>query len=69
LSGPLPLLETLATDDVRVILDLFGLGPGTHRVEPQVVVPEGTTAQNILPPTIQVEIVAVPPTLPNRDNQ
>jgi len=69
LSGPLPLLETLAADDVRVILDLFGLEPGTHQVEPQVVVPEGTTAQSILPPTVQVEILTAPPTLPGSDDQ
>ena len=69
LSGPLPLLETLAADDVRVILDLFGLEPGTHQVEPQVVVPEGTTAQSILPPTVQVEILTAPTTLPGSDDQ
>ena len=69
LSGPLPLLEMLAADDVRVILDLFGLRPGTHQVKPQVVVPEGTTAQSILPPTVQVEIIIAPPTLPGSDDQ
>jgi len=69
LSGPLPLLETLAADDVRVVLDLFGLERGKHQVEPQVVVPEGTTAQNILPPTVQVEIITAPLTLPSRDDQ
>lgn len=57
LSGPLPLLEALETDDVRIVLNLFGLPIGTHQIEPQVVVPEGTTAQSILPPTVQVEIL------------
>jgi YbbR domain-containing protein len=57
LSGPLPLLESLEADDVRVVLNLFGLPIGTHQIEPQVVVPEGTTAQSILPATVQVEIL------------
>ena len=63
LSGPLPLLETLEASDVRVVLDLFGLSPGTHQIEPQVVVPEGVTAQSINPATVQVEIfIALTPT-------
>ncbi len=56
LSGPLPLLETLEADDVRVVLDLFDLPRGTHQVEPQIVVPEGVTAQSMLLATVQVEI-------------
>ena len=61
LSGPLPLLEALEADDVRIVLDLFDLPLGTHQIEPQVVVPEEMTAQSILPATVQVEIL-VPPT-------
>ncbi|MCP4538909.1 MAG: hypothetical protein GY832_17380 [Chloroflexi bacterium] len=57
LSGPLPLLETLEPDDVRVVLDLFGLLEDTHQIEPQIVVPEGVTAQSINPATVQVEIL------------
>jgi hypothetical protein len=64
LGGPLPLLETLEADDVRVVLDLFGLPLGTHQIEPQVVVPEGITAQSILPPTVQVEILATRTSIP-----
>ncbi|NLE45480.1 MAG: hypothetical protein GX620_12230 [Chloroflexi bacterium] len=56
LTGSLPLLENLQPDDVRVVLDLFGLEPGTHRIEPRVIVPEGLTAESILPPTVQVEL-------------
>ena len=63
LSGPLPLLETLETDDVRIVLDLFGLSNGTHQIEPQIVVPEGVTAQSINPATVQVGIfTALTPT-------
>lgn len=34
LFGPVPVLETLVIDDVRVTLDLFGLTPGTYSVAP-----------------------------------
>lgn len=65
LSGPLPLLNALKEDNVRVVLDLFGLAEGTHQIEPQVVVPEGITAQSVLPATVQVEIApALTPTAP-----
>lgn len=68
LSGPLPLLETLEANDVHVVLDLFTLSLGTHQMEPQVsqvVVPEGITAQSILPATVQVEISVMPTFAPD----
>ena len=64
LSGPLPLLETLEAGDVRVVLDLFDLSRGTHQLEPQIVVPEGLTAQSIIPATVQVEIFTAPTPTP-----
>jgi YbbR domain-containing protein len=64
LSGPLPMLETLQDDDARLVLDLFGLSPGTHQVEPQLIVPEGVTAQSILSTTVQVEVFTAPATVP-----
>jgi len=60
LSGPLPLLETLDTGDVRIVLDLFDLSRETHQIEPQIVVPEGVVAQSILPATVQVDIFIAP---------
>lgn len=66
LSGPLPRLETLEADDVRVVLDLFGLPRGMHQVKPHVVVPEGVTAQSINPATVQVEILTAPTPTPEQ---
>ena len=64
LSGPLPVLEALGIDDVRIVLDLFGLPVGLHQIEPQAVVPEGISVQKVLPATMQVEIsVATTPTV------
>ncbi|MCX7682902.1 MAG: hypothetical protein N2508_13220, partial [Anaerolineae bacterium] len=64
LSGPMPLLETLDTDDVRAVLDLFNLGRGVHQVGPHIVVPEGIVAQSILPTNVQVEIFIIPSPVP-----
>jgi YbbR domain-containing protein len=63
LGGPLPMLEALDAENVRVVLDLFELSLGTHQIEPQVIVPEGVIARSIIPATVQVEIsVATTPT-------
>ncbi len=39
LYGPLPILDSLAEDDIRVTVDLLGLITGTHVLEPFVSVP------------------------------
>ncbi len=56
LSGPLPLLESLGSDDVFVILDLTGLLAGNHIVTPRVVVPTGISAGGVLPESVEVVI-------------
>ncbi len=58
LNGPLPVLDTLSNDDVRLLIDLFGIEPGTYQIEPQILVPEGVVAQSINPATVQVEVTA-----------
>lgn len=56
LSGPLPRLDALTQEDVRLVLDLFELREGTHQMEPEVIVPESVTPQSLIPPTIQIRI-------------
>lgn len=56
LSGPLPRLESLTPDDVRLVLDLFELPVGTHQIEPEVIAPAEITAQGVIPATVQVRI-------------
>jgi len=58
LTGPLPKLQSLKPDDVRVVLDLVNLGPGTYQIKPQAIVPQGIVAETMLPATIQVTIGA-----------
>ncbi len=56
-SGPLPLLDTITRQDVRVTVDLTGLGPGTHQITPKVeVLISDVVVESILPNTIEVVI-------------
>ena len=55
-SGPLPRLELLGPEEVRVLLDLTGLLPGSHLVQPAVVVPEGIVKEGVIPEAIEVLI-------------
>jgi len=58
LSGPLPALQELQPDDVQVIVDLFGLSRGTHKLTPTVVLPEGLglEVKSIVPDIVEVII-------------
>ncbi len=57
LFGPLPVLDSLREDDVRVTLDLFGLDVGTHSLEPIVdVFAEDVEVRSTLPTVISVII-------------
>jgi hypothetical protein len=65
LSGPVPKLNSLKPDAVPVILDLTGLGPGMHALEPSVPAPEEVNVQGTSPETIEVTIsVAATPPVP-----
>jgi YbbR domain-containing protein len=64
LSGSLPKLDILKPENVQVTLDLFDLPPGTHKVVPTAIAPEGIKVESILPDTIEVEISIVPTPIP-----
>jgi YbbR domain-containing protein len=56
-SGPLPLLDTLTRQDVRVTVDLTGLGVGTHQIVPRIeILISDVVVESILPNTIEVVI-------------
>jgi len=65
LEGPDTLLAELTSDDIRVIVDVFGLGLGVHRVEPDVLAPEDVVVVSVIPETIEVVIVAEPTPTPS----
>jgi YbbR domain-containing protein len=57
LSGPLPLLDTLTRQSVRVTVDLTGLTAGTYQLSPRVeVLVANIVAESILPNTIEVAL-------------
>ncbi|RPJ44052.1 MAG: hypothetical protein EHM21_10640, partial [Chloroflexi bacterium] len=57
ISGPVPLLDRLAEGDVRVVLDLTGVGEGTYQFAPKVIlaIPE-LRVESILPSSIEVVV-------------
>ncbi len=58
LFGPLPVLDALAENDVRVTLNLFGLEPGTYSIEPDVSVPDrGIEIRSVQPAAVSVTII------------
>jgi len=65
LSGPLPLLDTLTRQDVRVTVDITGLDAGTHQLTPKVeVLISNIRVESILPGTVEVILVSSPTPTP-----
>ena len=62
LEGPDTTLAGYTSDDLQVIVDVDGYPLGVHRVEPDVLAPEGITVVSVIPETIEV-VLAVAPTV------
>jgi YbbR domain-containing protein len=61
-SGPLPALDTLNPEDLRVIVDLANLTPGEYQLAPIVeILNEKIKVESILPESIKVTISDTPP--------
>lgn len=66
LSGPLPVLDTLTRQDVRVTVDVTGLGLGPHQLTPTVqIIASGVTVESILPGTVEVILTPAPTPTPH----
>lgn len=62
ISGPVPILDALSRQDIKVTVDVTGLDLGTHQLEPQVeVFVEDVLEGSILPSTVEV-VLSVRPT-------
>jgi YbbR domain-containing protein len=58
-SGPLPLLDTLTRQDVRVTIDVTGLAEGAHQLEPKVeILISDVVVESILPGTVEVVLAS-----------
>ena len=65
LSGPMPSLQNLGSNDVQVVVDITGSAPGVYQFKPRVpVVPDGLKVQSIVPDTVQVTIIEAPTPTP-----
>jgi YbbR domain-containing protein len=65
LSGPVPVLDTLTPDDIRVVVDVSDLDLGTYQLEPIVdVIPDRIEVEAVLPSTVAVEIIIAPTPTP-----
>jgi YbbR domain-containing protein len=59
ISGPLPLLDTLTRQDIRVTVDVTGLSAGTHQLKPKVsILIADVEVESILPETVEVTLSA-----------
>jgi YbbR domain-containing protein len=62
ISGPVPVLEVLASQDITVSVDVSGLEIGVYQLEPKVEsLLENILVESILPGTVEV-VIAVPAT-------
>lgn len=57
LRGPLPVLNALEPDDVRVIADASGRGAGQHDLSVNVTAPDGVSVESVQPDVVTVTIV------------
>lgn len=65
LSGPVPILDTMEPEDVRVIVNVADLGLGIYQLEPRVdVIPDRIGVEAIIPSTVEVEIIVAPTPTP-----
>lgn len=57
LFGPLPVLDALPEEDVRVTVDVFGLEEGEYNLEPEVDIPDrGLEIRSVQPGTVSVTV-------------
>lgn len=65
LNGPAPTLQTLTGREFQVVLDLAGLGPGRHDLEPKVAIPAGFTLERTEPARVTVTLRGIPTPIPS----
>jgi YbbR domain-containing protein len=65
LSGPLPVLDTLTPQEVRVVIDVTNLNEGIHQLTPNVeFLVSDIVVESILPGTVEVVLSKTPPETP-----
>jgi YbbR domain-containing protein len=65
LSGPVPILDAMVPEDVRVVIDVSDLELGIYQLEPQIeVIPDRIIVESVVPSTVEVEIIIAPTPTP-----
>ncbi|MFT3891634.1 MAG: CdaR family protein [Anaerolineales bacterium] len=65
LSGPLPVLDVLTTQDISITVDVTGLDIGVHQLTPKVnLLVDNVLVESMLPGTIEV-VLSQPITPPS----
>lgn len=65
LSGPVPILDAMTPEDVRVLVDVSDLELGIYQLEPQVeVLSDRVIVESVVPSTVEVEIIVAPTPTP-----
>ena len=60
-SGPLPVLETLNAEDLRVVVDVDGLTIGAHQLTPVVEIINGEIkVESVLPESVELSLIKTP---------
>ena len=66
LSGPVPILDAMTPEDVRVFVDVSDLELGIYQLEPQVeIIPDRVIVESVVPSTVEVEIIVAPTPTPS----
>jgi YbbR domain-containing protein len=66
LSGPVPILDAMTPEDVRVFVDVYDLELGIYQLEPQVeIIPDRVIVESVVPSTVEVEIIVAPTPTPS----
>ncbi len=61
LSGPVPILNTLGSTDVRVVADLGGYAVGSYQIAPTVtILPDQVQQVSMIPASIEITITVAP---------
>jgi YbbR domain-containing protein len=68
IAGPVPVLNSLKPNDIRVKVDLTGYGVGVHQIIPEVdFLPSRVQVVSILPATVEVTVVNAPTLTPTKN--
>jgi YbbR domain-containing protein len=61
LEGSQPVVQGLTQNDISVVVDLNGAGPGNYQLQPKVILPAGVQYRQVDPPVVSVTVSEATP--------